>query len=77
MFRKSLVKRHVRRRFAVMLSGGEGVFSGVLTELDREVFVFDQCQTVPKTPDATPDPFAGRFFVDRENVVYLQELSSA
>lgn len=62
-------------RFAVTLTGNEGVFAGVLTESDAETWVFEDCSTVPKTADAAPETIAGRVFVDRISVAYLQELS--
>ncbi len=70
-----LIKRAIRRRFAVTLTGNEGVFSGILVEADDTTWVFDDAATVPRTPDATPDPIAGRVYIDRVNVAYLQELS--
>lgn len=69
-----LIKRAIRRRFAITLTGSEGSFSGVLVDSDDVTWVFDDCATVPLTPDATPDPIAGRVYVDRVNVAYLQEL---
>lgn len=76
MWRKSLIQKAVRRRFAVTLAGSEGVFSGILVESDAETWVFDDCATVPSTPDATPDPIAGRVYIDRVSVAYMQELAS-
>lgn len=75
MFRKSLIDNAIRRRFAVTLRGNEGVFSGVLTEFDRSVLVFEQCQTVPGHEGGTPSPIAGRVFVDRSSIAYFQELT--
>lgn len=72
---KRLISKAIRRRFAVTLSGNEGVFSGVLTEFDGEVYAFEQCQTIPTTEGGTPDPIRGRVFVERINVAYLQDLS--
>jgi small nuclear ribonucleoprotein (snRNP)-like protein len=69
-----LVTKAIRKRFAVTLKGSEGVFSGILVETDATTWVFDDCATVPRTPDATPDPIAGRVYIDRANVAYLQEL---
>lgn len=66
--RKDLISRAIRKRFAVTLNGNEGSFAGVLTESDAFTWVFENCQT-PKGED-----IAGRVFVDRVNVAYLQEL---
>lgn len=66
--RKSLIEKAIRRRFAVTLTGSEGEFGGVLTESDSETLVFEQCST-PKGED-----IAGRVFVDRITVAYLQEM---
>lgn len=66
--RKSLVDQAVRRRFAVTLAGGEGSFGGVLTEFDRDVYVFEQCST------SKGEDIVGRVFIDRISVAYLQEL---
>jgi small nuclear ribonucleoprotein (snRNP)-like protein len=74
MRRNRLVNKAIRRRFAVTLCGNEGVFSGVLTESDDITWVFDDCATVPSTPDAESQPIAGRVYIDRVNVAYLQEL---
>lgn len=74
MFRTSIVKRSVLRRFAVTLRANEGVFSGVLTDLDAKTLVFEQCQTVPDNEGGTPSPIVGRVFVDRDTVAYFQEL---
>jgi len=72
--RNRLIRGVVRRRFAVTLKSGEGVFSGVLTEYDPKTFVFEQCQTVPTNEGGTPSPIVGRVFVDRDTVAYIQEL---
>lgn len=74
MFRKSLVTKAIRRRFAVTLRASEGAFSGVLTEFDHDVFVFEQCQTVPTKDGETVVPIRGRVFVPRDTVSYLQDL---
>lgn len=66
--RKSLVDKAIRRRFAVTLTGNEGTFAGVLTESDPEIWVFENCTT------AAGEDIAGRVFIDRVNVAYLQEL---
>ena len=67
--RKSLIDKAVRRRFVVTLASGEGAFSGVLTESDVEIWVFEACKT------SAGEDIAGRVFVDRLGVAYLQELS--
>jgi len=69
-----LVDKAIRRRFAVTLAGNEGVFAGVLTESDSETWVFEDCETVPKSPGETPQPIVGRVFIERTSVAYLQEL---
>ena len=66
--RKSLINRAIRRRFAVTLAGNEGSFAGILTESDETTWVFEHC-TTPNGED-----IAGRVFIDRLNVAYLQEL---
>lgn len=71
---RNVLKGAVRRRFAVTLRANEGSFSGVLTEFDRETFVFEQCQTVPSREGETVAPIAGRVFVDRGTVAYLQAI---
>lgn len=72
--RKSLVDKAVHRRFAVTLADNQGIFSGILTEFDENLWVFEDCATMPGATDATPEPIAGRVFIDRINVSYLQEL---
>ena len=67
--RKSLINQAIRKRFAVTLTGNEGTFAGVLTESDDETWVFENCTT------AAGDDIAGRVFVDRVSVAYLQELA--
>lgn len=66
--RKSLINQAIRRRFAVTLTGNEGMFAGVLTESDTEMWVFEQCTT------SQGEDIAGRVFIDRVSVAYLQEL---
>jgi hypothetical protein len=75
MFRKSLPDRMIRRRFVVTLKGGEGSFGGVLTESDRNIMVFEDCRTVPTHSGGTPDPIAGRVFVERSSIAYVQDVS--
>lgn len=77
MYRRNIVKRAVLRRFAVTLRANEGVFSGVLTDLDAKTLVFEQCQTIPGNEGGTPSPIIGRVFVDRDTVAYFQELPGA
>jgi small nuclear ribonucleoprotein (snRNP)-like protein len=74
LFSKALISKAIRRRFAVTLKQNEGVFSGVLTEFDRDVYVFEQCQTIPGNDGGTPSPILGRVFVERTNLAYLQDL---
>lgn len=75
MFRKGIIKRAVRRRFAVTLDGVSDTFSGVLTEFDTEIYVFEDCWTVPTREGETVSKIPGRLFFDRLKVSYLQELS--
>ena len=68
--RKSLIDRAILRRFTVTLAGNEGAFAGVLVESDGTTFVF---------ADATTDknqPIAGRVYVDRARIAYLQEVTT-
>lgn len=74
MFSKNIVKKAIRRRFAVTLRANEGSFSGVLTDFDAHVFVFEQAQTVPTKDGETVVPIKGRVFVPRDTVSYLQDL---
>lgn len=74
--RNSLIRKAIRRRFAVTLKSGEGVFSGVLTEFDAKTLVFEQGHTVPGNEGGTSAPIIGRVFVDRDTVAYFQELPS-
>lgn len=76
MRRDRLIKKAIRKRFAVTLRSGEGAFAGVLTESDNSTWVFDQCSTVPVTVGETPEPISGRVYVERSTVAYLQELPS-
>lgn len=70
MRRKSLIDRAIRRRFAVTLTGNEGVFTGVLTDSDPDVWVFEDVTTTKG------EPVAGRVYIERLAVAYLQELGS-
>lgn len=63
-----MVSGALRRRFVVTLTGSEGMFSGVLTESDDTTWVFEDCKTDKH------QPIAGRVFIDRINVAYLQQL---
>jgi hypothetical protein len=76
MRRNSLVRGVIRHRFAVTLKSGEGSFSGVLTEADAAVYIFEACTTVPSKPGETVDDIPGRVIIDRSNVAYMQELQS-
>lgn len=76
MYRKNIVKRAVLRRFAVTLREDVGTFSGVLTEFDAEMFVFEDCRTVPTRDGETVNNIPGRLFVERRTVAYLQELAA-
>jgi len=66
--RKPLHFKELRKRFAVTLADNEGVFSGVLTDFDDTTMVFDACETDKN------QPIAGRVFVDRINIAYIQQL---
>lgn len=73
--RKRLIRKAIRRRFIVTLKAKEGEFAGILTDLDSEVLVFEQCTTVPQNfREGTPTDIPGRVFVERANLAYLQEL---
>jgi small nuclear ribonucleoprotein (snRNP)-like protein len=74
LYRKGIVKRAVLRRFAVTLRGIEDTFSGVLTEFDADMYVFEDCKTVITRDGETSTGIPGRLFVDRKTVAYLQEL---
>jgi hypothetical protein len=76
LFRKGIVKRAVLRRFAVTLQGTDQTFSGVLTEFDSEMYVFESCQTVPTREGETVSTIPGRLLIERRRVTYLQERSS-
>jgi len=76
MSRDRIIKRALRRRYAVTLRNNEGTFAGVLTDTDATTWVFENCSTIPKSPGETPEPIVGRVFVDRAQVSYLQELSA-
>jgi len=76
LFRKALLNKAIRRRFAVHMPANEGTFSGLLTENDAEYWVFEDCKTVPKHDGDTLIAIPGRLWV-KHNVSpppYLQEL---
>jgi hypothetical protein len=74
LFRKGIVKRAVLRRFAVTLRGIDDTFSGILTEFDTEMYVFEDCYKVPTKEGETVAKIPGRLFVERNTVAWLQEL---
>lgn len=76
MFRSHIVKKAVLSRFAVTLRGTDETFSGVLTQFDAEMFVFEDCKTVPSREGETVRKIPGRLLVERRTVPYLQELLS-
>lgn len=57
------------------LTGVEDTFEGALSQFDSEVFVFEDCKTVPTREGETVSKIPGRVFVDRNKVAYLQERS--
>lgn len=67
--RKSLINRAIRHRFAVTLVDNEGTFTGILTESDDTTWVFEQVET------AKGERAAGRLFIDRIQVAYMQEVN--
>lgn len=71
MFGKAVIKSAVLHRVSVFLHGSEVVFSGILTRSDAEMFVFEQCQSVPTKEGETPVPYKGRVLVERAKVLYL------
>lgn len=78
MFRKSLISKAIRRRFAVHMPANEGVFSGLLVEYDRDHWVFEDCRTVQKHEGDTVQNIPGRVWV-KHNISpppHLQELLS-
>ena len=58
------------------LRANEGTFSGVLVESDATMWVFDDCATVATKPNETVAAIAGRVWVERSHVVYLQEVNT-
>ena len=74
MFGKNIVKSTVLHRVSVFLLDTERVFSGVLTEFDAKMNVFEQCQSVPTKEGETVIPFKGRVLVERKHVDYLVEV---
>lgn len=74
MFRSNIVKRAVLKRFCITLRDNEATFAGVLTNFDAEMFVFEDCKTVPTREGETLSVIPGRVFVERRTVAYLQEL---
>lgn len=76
MFRKGILKRAVFKRFCVTLKANEATFGGVLTEFDTEMYVFEDCRTIPTREGETVNTIPGRLFVERDTVAYLQELAT-
>jgi len=69
-----VVRQSLLHRYVVTLKAREGEFAGVLVDADRDVFVFEQCTTVPSNiKEGTPADIPGRVIVDRASVAYLQE----
>lgn len=56
------------------LDGIPDTFSGVLTQFDTEMLVFEDCKTVPTREGETVQNIPGRLFFERKKVSYLQEL---
>lgn len=52
------------------MTGNEGVFTGVLTDSDPTMWVFEDVTTTKG------EPAAGRVYIERLAVAYLQELGS-
>lgn len=71
-----MISKAIRRRFAVTLIGNEGCFSGVLVESDDTTWVFDDCLTVPDKPTDPPKPINGRVYIDRVQIIYMQEVNA-
>ena len=70
------MKRAVLERFCVTLKDNEATFSGVLTDFDADMFVFEDCRTVPTREGETVITIPGRVFIERATVAYLQELKT-
>ena len=68
---KNIVKSCARQRFSVFLHGSSDAFSGILTEFDAKMFVFENCHSVPTREGETPVPYRGRVYVERANIKYL------
>jgi hypothetical protein len=68
LWSKPLHFKELRRNFAITLCGDEGVFKGVLTDFDDLTMVFEACET------DKGQPIAGRVFVDRIQIAYIQQL---
>lgn len=66
MFRKDLLKRHLRERYHVTLTDGTS-FSGVLVNTGDLNFEFAEVR-------AGEHKAEGRLFIDRLNVEYLQSV---
>jgi hypothetical protein len=71
---RSLLKKTVLKRFAVTLDGIEDTFTGILTQFDAEIYVFEDCWTVAAKEGASVHKIPGRLFVERRKTSYLQEL---
>lgn len=65
MFRKDLLKAHLRERFHVTPKDGSTPFDGVLTGCTRHNYEFSD---VHQNGQQAASPL----FIDRENVSYLQ-----
>jgi hypothetical protein len=63
MYQPRLIRRAMRQRFIVTLPGGEGVFSGILVDYDREFWRFENCHSIPTKIGETVDDWPGRFWV--------------
>lgn len=71
---KNLIQKQLRERFFVTPKSGLN-FSGVLLAADRSYYHFAGVTAYPS--DADPEPVDGDVFIERDNVAYLQRLTSA
>lgn len=70
MFRRNIIRRHIRNRFAVETIHG-GSFTGVLIDADKDTYQFSAVKV--RTADAYADA-AGNVFIARDHVQYIQHL---